>query len=198
VIGLFLAFLFLSTGHAQAQETSTYSYDAKGRLIGYVKSGGPNNGQTETLSYDAADNRTNLTVTGTPSTTVSTISITAASTNEGTSLAFTITRVGNTTQAVSASWATSNGAAIAGTNYSASSGTVSFAVGVTTATVSVPTSADGAITPNLTLTVTLSAPSNGAALGTASATGTIIEASRVFRRRFYLSHATISRFSMAA
>lgn len=47
-----------------AQETTTYSYDAQGRLIGSSISGGPANGVNAAIQYDSADNRVNYTVTG--------------------------------------------------------------------------------------------------------------------------------------
>ena len=51
---------------ALASETVTYSYDAKGRLVKVERSGNVNNGVTTNYSHDKADNRTNVTVTGSP------------------------------------------------------------------------------------------------------------------------------------
>lgn len=51
-------------GLVQAAETITYSYDAKGRLVKVVHSGTVNNGVTVTYTHDKADNRTNVTTTG--------------------------------------------------------------------------------------------------------------------------------------
>jgi uncharacterized protein involved in exopolysaccharide biosynthesis len=51
---------------AIAAETITYSYDAKGRLVKVERSGNVNNGVTSNYSHDKADNRTNVTVTGSP------------------------------------------------------------------------------------------------------------------------------------
>jgi len=45
-------------GVAFAQETTTYSYDALGRLTGSSISGGPNNTRTTGTCFDAAGNRT--------------------------------------------------------------------------------------------------------------------------------------------
>jgi hypothetical protein len=64
VVAGFLAAVF--PGVAQAQETTTYTYDAKGRVTGVTRSGGPDNGVATSYSYDQADNRTNVTVTGAP------------------------------------------------------------------------------------------------------------------------------------
>lgn len=45
-----------------ATETVTYSYDAQGRLVQSVISGTVNNGQSSSTAFDAANNRTNYTV----------------------------------------------------------------------------------------------------------------------------------------
>lgn len=47
---------------ANATETVTYSYDAQGRLVQSVISGTVNNGQTSSTTFDAANNRTNYSV----------------------------------------------------------------------------------------------------------------------------------------
>ena len=96
--------------------------------------------------------------------------------NEGNAeLVFTVTRDGGSDGAVSATWT----AAFTG-NADASdlaggplSGTVSFAAGATSATVRIAVKGDLAAEPNETFSVTLSAPTGGATLGRASATGTI-------------------------
>jgi YD repeat-containing protein len=51
---------------AHAQETTTYTYDALGRVTGVVRSGGPANGTNTTYAYDPASNRTNVTVNNSP------------------------------------------------------------------------------------------------------------------------------------
>jgi hypothetical protein len=64
---LFLAALALGiAGEAGATETITYTYDAKGRLVKVERSGSVNNGVTATYIHDKADNRSNVTVTGSP------------------------------------------------------------------------------------------------------------------------------------
>lgn len=62
--GIAITAAILSAGAAFATETTTYSYDALGRLTAVAQSGGPNNGVNTTYSMDAAGNRTNVTVTG--------------------------------------------------------------------------------------------------------------------------------------
>ena len=69
-------------------------------------------------------------------------------------------------------YTTANGTATAGQDYTAKSGTVTFAAGETTKTVSVAVAGDTAVEPNETLTVTLSNPS-GATIADGSAIGTI-------------------------
>ena len=54
---------------AQAGETVTYSYDAKGRLVKVVHTGTVNNNLQTTYTHDKADNRKNTTTTGSPNTT---------------------------------------------------------------------------------------------------------------------------------
>ncbi|HEX8239745.1 MAG TPA: hypothetical protein VF574_08420 [Allosphingosinicella sp.] len=51
---------------ALAAETIVYTYDAKGRLVKIERSGTVNNNVTANYSHDKADNRTNVTVTGSP------------------------------------------------------------------------------------------------------------------------------------
>lgn len=50
------------SGTVKAQETTTYTYDALGRLISSKTSGSQN--VTTNTSFDAAGNRTNYSVTG--------------------------------------------------------------------------------------------------------------------------------------
>jgi hypothetical protein len=49
-----------------AAETTTYSYDAKGRLIQVVKSGGPVSGTVTTYEHDKASNRKRVQTAGAP------------------------------------------------------------------------------------------------------------------------------------
>lgn len=51
-----------SASSSQATETTTYEYDAQGRLIKSSKSGGPASGTEKCTSFDPAGNRTNQTV----------------------------------------------------------------------------------------------------------------------------------------
>jgi YD repeat-containing protein len=49
-----------------AQETTTYTYDAKGRVVKVVRSGSVNNGVTTEYTHDKAGNRTRVKVVGAP------------------------------------------------------------------------------------------------------------------------------------
>lgn len=51
---------------ALAQEMTSYSYDARGRVVTVKRTGGPVAGATTAYSYDKADNRKNVTVTASP------------------------------------------------------------------------------------------------------------------------------------
>ena len=66
VSGLVCAALVLAASASQATETITYTYDAKGRLIKVERTGTVNNGVTTQYTHDHADNRSNVTVTGSP------------------------------------------------------------------------------------------------------------------------------------
>jgi chitinase len=108
-------------------------------------------------------------------------SIGDASVAEGSSgtatAAFTVTLSNPSAFTTSAAWATADGTAFAGSDYTAASGTVTFAPGETTAQVDVDALGDAAVEPDETFTVTLSGP-NGLTLGTASGTGTIVDDDR--------------------
>lgn len=56
----------LASGMAGASETSNYTYDAKGRLVRVAHSGTINNNVVSNYSFDKADNRVNVNVTGAP------------------------------------------------------------------------------------------------------------------------------------
>ena len=96
-----------------------------------------------------------------------------ASVTEGGTLSFTVTRSGNTSSAVSASYATSDGSAVAPGDYTAKSGTVSFSAGQTSKSITVTTIDDSTVEAIEAMYVTLSNPSSGATITTATGTGTI-------------------------
>lgn len=111
----------------------------------------------------------------------STLSITArdAVKDEGnsgsTALTFTVTRTGSAAGAASAHWAVS-GIAVNGADFVGGvlpSGTVSFAAGETRKIITVNVAGDTTVEADERFTVTLSDPSNGIAIGKASAAGMI-------------------------
>ena len=63
ISGLTLVLLSVA---ADAAETITYTYDARGRVIAVVRTGTVNNNVNRTYTIDKADNRTNKTTTGSP------------------------------------------------------------------------------------------------------------------------------------
>jgi YD repeat-containing protein len=56
----------LAANLAGASETTNYTYDAKGRLIQVVHSGTVNNNVMTNYTFDDADNRKTMNVTGAP------------------------------------------------------------------------------------------------------------------------------------
>ena len=78
------------------------------------------------------------------------------------SITVTLSRVA--TVPVSVRYATSNGTAISGSDYTASSGTLNFAIGETSKTFSIPIANDLTLEPTETILLALSSPS-GASLG---------------------------------
>ena len=162
---------------AVASETVNYNYDARGRLIKVSRSGTVNNGVNACNSYDKADNRTNVnvTVTGTcdvpplPSFSVSDVSVTEG----GGALVFTVTKAGTTSSTITVNYATANGSAVAGSDYTTKSGTLSFAPADTSKTVSVTTTNDTAIENAETVYLNLSNVSSGGLIADDQGIGTI-------------------------
>ena len=100
------------------------------------------------------------------------VSVSDASAAEGEAVAFTVSLSAASSQQVTVDYATSDGTAAAGSDYTAASGTLTFTAGETTKTVSVATTDDSADEGDETFTLALSRPAN-ATLGDATATGTI-------------------------
>jgi hypothetical protein len=89
----------------------------------------------------------------------------------------TVTRTGGSDGAVGVTYATSDGTAMAGSDYIGTTGTLSWADGdAASKSFTVTVNNDGTAEPNETVALTLSATTGGAALGTpASATMTIVD-----------------------
>ncbi len=108
---------------------------------------------------------------------VPTVSVGNASINEptagGSSLAFAVALSAPTTSTVTVHYATVDGTAKAGVDYTSTSGTLTFAPGQTSQSVSVPILVDKALAATESFGLALSSPSN-ATLATARGTGTIV------------------------
>ena len=103
---------------------------------------------------------------------ISNVSVTEG--NSGTTNAnFAVTLSPASDQTVTVNFATANGSATAGNDYTATAGTLTFTPGQNTRTISVPVRGDTTIEPDETFLVNLTSPS-GAVLGTSQGTGTIV------------------------
>lgn len=98
----------------------------------------------------------------------------AAPAAEGATALFTVALSAPSGRDVAVAFATANGSAVAGQDYTARSGTVTIAAGATSAQVGVALTDDGADEPNETFELRLGSPS-GATLGDATATATIVD-----------------------
>ncbi len=171
---------------AGAQETTTYSYDALGRLNSSTVSGGSNNGQQTTTSFDPAGNRSNYSVTGVPT---ASFAIANADVTEGGTAIVTVTRTGPVTGAATVNYATANGSAVAPGDYASASGTLTFAVGESSKTISIATIDDSIDQGTRAFTVSLSSPSAGT--GIARATATVNIADNEVVPRLSISSSTV-------
>src|SRR4051794_38092316 len=87
--------------------------------------------------------------------------------NQGTAT-ITVNRIGGGAGSVSVNYATSNGTAAAGSDYTSASGTLTFADGELTKTFTIPILNDTLVEPDETVNITLSNPAGGATLGSQS------------------------------
>jgi aryl-phospho-beta-D-glucosidase BglC (GH1 family) len=119
---------------------------------------------------------TGLIINGTEPPNLPTLSITDASINEGNAgtsdLSFTVSLSQAASGPVTVEYATGNGMATAGSDYTAQAGTLTFAAGETSKVVHVLVSGDKVVEASETLALTLSSPS-GATIARGTATGTI-------------------------
>jgi YD repeat-containing protein len=127
----FAAFLLCGAGLAALADPGTvaYEYDDAGRLRGVTAT--TSDTRTATYTYDAAGNRTQTTTTAVPTLQFSSATYTA--TEAGGTAAIAVVRSGDTGGAVSIQYSTSNGTAVAGSDYTAASGTLNWASGDTAA-----------------------------------------------------------------
>ncbi|PRC43566.1 chitinase, partial [Mycobacterium sp. ITM-2017-0098] len=139
-------------------------------------------GQTVTFGFQATPGGTSATATNfavngqtspvqPPSITVA--DATTTESNSGTTqMTFIVTLSKSSTTPVTVSYATSNGTATAGVDYTAKSGTVTFAPGILSQQIQVSITGDTAVEQNETITLTLS-NAGGATIADGSALGTI-------------------------
>jgi uncharacterized repeat protein (TIGR01451 family)/CSLREA domain-containing protein len=137
--------------------------------------------ETFTVTLTTPSNATIATGTGTgtivnddPPPTLAINSPSQAEGNSGTTnMPFTVTLSGPSAQTITVNYATANGTATAGSDYTATSGILTFTPGTTVQTINVPIIGDTVNEANETFTVTLSTPSN-ATIATGTGTGTIL------------------------
>jgi Calx-beta domain len=170
---------------ALASEVIDYEYDELGRLISVSHGGNVNNGLKASYCHDPAGNRTKYKAdsagvaatcdTGPPPTTIS-FAISDASGTEGDTFVFTVTKTGTTGSSISVNYATQNGTA-GGQDYTAKSGTLTFAASETTKTVSVVSKTDTNTEADEKFYVNLSAVTGGATISDSQGVGTIYDGS---------------------
>ena len=98
-----------------------------------------------------------------------------AAVEEGDTAQFPVTLSPASSQQVTVAYATSNGTATAGTDYTTQNGTLIFTTGEKTKTISVPTTDDTVDESDKTFTVDLSAATGDATISDGTGTGTIID-----------------------
>jgi len=124
------------------------------------------------------------------------VNIASASMAEGngtsSNLSFTITLAKAADGATSVHYATSDGTAVVGQDYTAASGTVTIPAGNTSATIDISITGDTTYEADETFTVTLSSPS-GLSLGSSSsATGTITNDDNADPKGYYTGTANLN------
>jgi hypothetical protein len=167
--------------------------------VAHVTAGPPNNSADEAIVYAPATGFTGTdsfmyTIAdpaGVESTATVTVTVTGFaapvlqfssatySVNEGNgSVTITVSRSGITTGTLTVHYATGDGTAVAGLDYTATNGTLTFNSGDTSETLTVPILNDGQAEGNETINLVLSNPTGGAVLGTpATAVVTIVDSS---------------------
>jgi len=90
-------------------------------------------------------------------------------------LIYTVSLSGSSTQVVTVQYSTANGTALAGSDYTATTGTLTFNPGVTSQTISIPILNDSVNEANETFTVKLTSLTNAILGGTATVTTTITD-----------------------
>ncbi len=129
------------------------------------------------------------------------ISVSDASVTEGnngtSNLAFTVTLSAAASGPVTVAYATSNGTARAGQDYTAQTGTLIFAAGETSKVVNIQVTGDTAIEADETLRLTLSSPT-GATIRDGAGVGSIVNDDSAVLPALSITDASASEGSMAA
>jgi predicted extracellular nuclease len=129
---------------------------------------------TNVINATVGDGQATGTIQNEDSSNASITDVTIVEGNSGVTYAvFTVTLDNPPTAPVTFDYATSSGTATAGSDYLAVSGQISFGVGETVKTISVPIVGDSVSEGNETFTVTLSNPTTGGGIADGSALGTI-------------------------
>lgn len=157
----------LATADAGPVQTS-YEYDVLGRLIRATQ----DDAASVEYTYDEAGNRT-VVVQEAPAPPAPSFSVSNASVSEGGTLSFIVTKTGATTASHSVSYATANGTAVAGSDYTAKSGSLTFTASQSSKTVNVTTLEDSLVENDETMTLNLTSPTNGATISDSQGIGTI-------------------------
>ena len=139
--------------------------------------------------------------TGTPPPVVPTLSVDDASIGEGSSgsaqLTFTVKLSQAATGPVTVQYSTADGTAAAGTDYTARSGTLTFAAGETSKTITVPVLGDTSVEANEAFTIALSGAS-GATIADSVAVGTITNDDAAPPPTMAIGNAKVAEGSAAA
>lgn len=174
--------------------TTTYGYDAWGNATQIVVSTPDGSSQTTTNTYSNTTSPwligrllrsevTSVVPDVTPAPTgcqsncigdIAVLSIDDVSVTEGGALVFTVTRTGADALSFSVDYATTDDTAVAGSDYVAKTGTVTFGPQETSKTISIDTIQDALFELDDTVHVNLSNPIGGATIASAQGVGTII------------------------
>ncbi len=170
------------TDYTAASGTLTFAPGTTSQVVNVTVNGETTTASDKTLSL-LISNATNATITsnsitgiityatGTPAIAASSPTTSVGTTGSGT-LTFTVSLSAVSAEPVTVAYATADGTAVAGTDYTATTGTLTFPVGTTTLTVAVPITGESSTVTSKTLTLNLTGATN-TSNATTSGTGTI-------------------------
>ncbi len=164
-----------SLSKSSGSGNATVTYQVAANTISSVRNGSivltssSNNTNQKTLSLTQAAKQDTK-----PGISVANVSTTEGAAGTTKALRFTIKLNKASTTSISVKYATQNGTAVAGTDYVAKSGTVTFSAGQTSKAVDISIKGDSTKESNETFKLVLSAPTSPYTLLVGSATGTIM------------------------